>query len=87
MGIHLGKSNRDSTAWVGRFDPADPRDMAEYEMVKAIVRNVNSTAREMRFRVENKGRNPTTSYTWHGSIEGGIKNATLWDVYIYRRWS
>jgi len=82
MGIILGKHNR-SSAYVGRFDPANPQDMKEYEMVKAVARSCNSP--KMKFRVEKKGRKPTKGFTFFGDCVGGIKNATLWDVYIYRR--
>ena len=53
MGIHIGKHNR-STSWIGRFDPQNPQDMLEYEMVKSVVRSCNSSKRK--FRVEKKGR-------------------------------
>ena len=93
MGIFVGKydvintqkvaSNR-SNSWVGRFNPESFHDMQEYEMVKSIVRNVNSNAKN-KFRVEKKGRKPINGFTTFGNPKGGMKNATLWDVYIYRR--
>ena len=84
MGIFIGKHNR-SSSWVGRFDPSNPQDMAEYEMVKSIVRNVNSSTANKKFRVEKKGRKPTNGFVYGGNPKGGMKNATLWDVYIWRR--
>jgi hypothetical protein len=84
MGIHIGQHNRTSS-WVGRFDPKNPQDMLEYEMVKSIARACNSS--KIKFRVEKKGRKPTKGFTYFGDPIGGIKNATLWDVYIYRRYS
>ena len=69
MGIFIGKHNRRSTSWIGRFDPTDQQDMREYDIVKSIVKIVNSNSKE-KFRVEKKG---------------GMKNATLWDVYIWKR--
>jgi len=83
MGIHIGQHNR-SSSWVGRFDPKNPQDMQEYEMVKSITRACNSS--KIKFRVEKKGRKPTNGFTYFGDPIGGIKNATLWDVYIYRRY-
>ena len=82
MGIFLGKHNR-SSSWIGRVDPKNPEDMKEYEMVKAVVRSCNSPTR--RFRVEKKGRKPTNGFVYGGNPKGGIKNATLWDVYVWRR--
>jgi hypothetical protein len=84
MGIHIGKHDR-SSSWIGRFDPQNPEDMKEYEMVKAVVRSCNSS--KTKFRVEKKGRKPTNGFTYFGDPKGGIKNATLWDVYVYRRYS
>lgn len=83
MGIHIGKHKRASTSWIGRFDPKDPRDMAEFAMVKSIVRACNSET--VKFRVEKKGRKPINGFTYFGDCVGGIKNATLWDVYVYKR--
>ena len=82
MGIFIGKHNR-SPSWVGRFDPQNQDDMQQYEMVKAIVRACNS--RNRKFRVEKKGRKPINGFTYFGDPKGGIKNARLWDVYVYRR--
>jgi hypothetical protein len=60
--------------------------MQEYEMVKAIVRNVNSNIEKDKFRVEKKGRKPINGFVYGGNPKGGMKNATLWDVYIWRRY-
>ena len=84
MGIHIGKHNRTSS-WIGRFDPQDPQDMLEYEMVKSVARACNSS--KHKFRVEKKGRKPINGFTYFGDCKGGIKNATLWDVYVYRRYA
>ena len=84
MGIFIGKHKR-STSWVGRFDPTDPQDMKEYEMVKAVVRTCNTPTRK--FRVEKKGRKPTNGFVYGGNPRGGMKNATLWDVYVYKRYT
>ena len=84
MGIHIGPHNR-SSSWIGRFDPQNPQDMLEYEMVKSVAKACNSSDRK--FRVEKKGRKPTKGFTYFGDPIGGIKNATLWDVYIYRRYA
>ena len=95
MGIFVGKydhintekvANRHSKSWVGRFNPCNSKDMQEYEMVKAIVRNVNSNIEKDKFRVEKKGRKPTNGFNYFGDPKGGMKNATLWDVYVYRRY-
>ena len=83
MGIYIGKHQR-SPSWIGRFDPQNPDDMLEYEMVKSIVRACNSS--KTKFRVEKKGRKPINGFTYFGDPKGGIKNATLWDVYVYRRY-
>ena len=82
MGIFIGKHNR-SSSWVGRFDPKNPQDMKEYEMVKAVVRACNSSSHK--FRVEKKGRKPKHGFVFGGNPKGGMKNATLWDVYIWKR--
>ena len=84
MGIYIGKHQR-SPSWIGRFDPQNPDDMLEYEMVKSIVRACNSS--KTKFRVEKKGRKPINGFTYFGDPKGGIKNATLWDVYVYRRYT
>ena len=84
MGIYIGKHQR-SPSWIGRFDPQNPDDMLEYEMVKSIVRACNSS--KTKFRVEKKGRKPINGFTYFGDPKGGIKNATLWDVYVYRRYA
>ena len=93
MGIFVGKYDHINTekicknrskAWVGRFNPCNSNDMQEYEMVKAIVRNVNSNIKE-KFRVERKGRKPIQGFVYGGNPKGGMKNATLWDVYIWKR--
>ena len=36
-------------------------------------------------QVSVRGRRPTTGYTWGGGIIGGLRNATEFDVYVYRR--
>ena len=60
MGIFVGKfdhintekvAQKRSKAWVGRFNPCNSNDMQEYEIVKSIVRNVNSGTKE-RFELE-----------------------------------
>ena len=84
MGIFIGKHNR-SSSWVGRFDPTNPEDMKEYEMVKAVVRSCNSSTHK--FRVEKKGRKPTNGFVYGGNPRGVMKNATLWDVYVYKRYT
>ena len=86
MGIILEKHDR-SAAYVGRFDPNNEQDMKEYDMVKQIVKVCNSNTNNMKFRVEKKGRKPTKGFTRFGSPIGGIENATLWDVYIWRRYT
>ena len=92
MGIFVGRfdhintekvATRRSKAWVGRFNPCNSNDMQEYEMVKAVVRTCNTPTRK--FRVEKKGRKPTNGFVYGGNPRGGMKNATLWDVYVYRR--
>tara|TARA_B100000214_G_scaffold351778_1_gene306486 strand:+ start:264 stop:593 length:330 start_codon:yes stop_codon:yes gene_type:complete len=84
MGIFIGKHNRRSTSWIGRFDPTNQQDMREYDIVKSIVKIVNANSRE-KFRVEKKGRKPKHGFIYGGNPKGGIKNATLWDVYIWKR--
>ena len=84
MGIFIGKHNR-SSSWIGRVDPKNPQDMKEYEMVKAVVRTCNTPTRK--FRVEKKGRKPTNGFVYGGNPRGGMKNATLWDVYVYKRYT
>ena len=83
MGIFIGKHKR-STSWVGRFDPTNTQDMKEYETVKAVVRVVNANSSK-KFRVEKKGRKPKYGFVYGGNPKGGMKNATLWDVYIWTR--
>ena len=83
MGIFIGKHER-SSSWVGRFDPKNPEDMKEYETVKAVVRVVNANSSK-KFRVEKKGRKPKYGFVYGGNPKGGMKNATLWDVYIWTR--
>ena len=82
MGIFIGKHDR-SPSWIGRFNPKNPKDMEEFEMVKAVVRSCNSP--NCKFRVEKKGRKPTKGFNRFGDPVGGIKNATLWDIYVYRK--
>ena len=84
MGIFIGRHNR-SSSWIGRFDPKNPQDMKEYEMVKAVVRSCNSPTRK--FRVEKKGRKPINGFVYGGNPRGGMKNATLWDLYVYKRYT
>ena len=84
MGIFIGKHNR-SSSWIGRFDPKNSEDMKEYEMVKAVVRACNSP--QQKFRVEKKGRKPINGFVFGGNPRGGMKNATLWDVYVYKRYT
>ena len=84
MGIFIGKHDR-SPSWIGRFDPQNQDDMQQYEMVKSVVRACNSP--QQKFRVEKKGRKPTNGFTSFGDCIGGIKNATLWDVYVYKRYT
>ena len=54
MGIFIGKHGR-SNSFVGRFDPTNPSDIREYELVKAIVRSVNASSKR-KFRVCKRGR-------------------------------
>ena len=60
------------------------QDIREYELVKAVVRSVNSSSKR-KFRVCKRGRKPIYGYVWGGNPKGGIKNAKLWDVYIYKK--
>ena len=83
MGIFIGKHDR-SSSWIGRFDPTNPEDMKEYETVKAVVRVINANSSK-KFRVEKKGRKPKHGFVYGGNPKGGMKNATLWDVYVYKR--
>ena len=57
MGIYVGFNSKRSSSWVGTFDPQNENDMKEYELVKSIVRNVNSNTKQ-KFRVEKRGRKP-----------------------------
>ena len=84
MGIFLGKHNR-SSSWIGRFDPKNPQDMKEYEMVKAVVRTCNTPTRK--FRVEKKGRKPTNGFVYGGNPRARMKNDKLWHVYVYKRYT
>ena len=56
MGIFIGKHNRRSTSWIGRFDPTNQQDMREYDIVKSIVKVLNANYREKFSRYNNRFR-------------------------------
>lgn len=89
-----------SDAYIGAFARDDAEDMSQLEMVKHMVSRFNSWLKESgsskRYRVCLKGRKPykkmktptskgPVSYTYWGSIVGGIDNASVLKAYIYRR--
>jgi len=44
--------------------------------------NKNNTRKH---RVRVCGRKPINGYDWGGNPKGGLKNATMYDVYVYNR--
>ena len=78
MGIFVGRYDHINTekvcknrskSWVGRFNPCNSNDMQEYEMVKAIVRNVNSSTKD-KFRVEKKAESLLTALSKVLTLKG-----------------
>lgn len=90
---------RTSTSYVTTLDPLSAVDMEQLSAIKKSVQitNLNSP---LKYRVVLRGRKPIVKgrsvnfwsgkakiggYDWAGNIVGGIKNATKYDVYIYRK--
>ncbi len=89
-----------SDPYIGSFARDNAQDMSELQMVKHMVSRFNGWLKESgsskRYRVCLKGRKPykkmktptskgPVSYTYWGSIVGGIDNASVLKAYIYRR--
>lgn len=80
---------RRSKSYVGTIVPSNYRDQEKLIGIKAAVSVINSTNTEKK-RVVLRGRKPiwkidNKSYDWGGNIVGGIRNASVIDVYIYDR--
>ena len=90
---------RTSTSYVCTLDVNSACDMERLETIKQMVKTMNQdTTLKYKKRVCLRGRKPrckqkiysqgkiyNRSYDLAGNIVGGIKNATMIDVYIYDR--
>ena len=89
-------------AYVGSFARDDAEDMDQLQMVKHMVSRFNAWLKQsgsnQRYRVCLKGRKPykkmktptskgPVSYTYWGTVVGGIENASVLKAYIYTRGS
>ena len=86
---------RKSHSYVFTADIESAADMIRIQETKNSVRMLNRLS-PVKNRVVLRGRKPAVkmhlyrstnavSYGWFGNIVGGIANATMIDVYIYRR--
>lgn len=64
----------------------DSLDSPALRVLREAISDMNRSGNlEYPLRVNVRGRRPTTGYTWGGGIIGGLRNATEFDVYVYRR--
>lgn len=90
---------RTSDSYVFTLNVASAADMQLLEAFRKSVAESNKTS-ELQKRVCARGRKPVTkeiiacrwtgkesllAYNYHGNIVGGLKNATVLDVYVYGR--
>ena len=80
---------RRSKSYVDTLIPRDYDDEEKLRGIKAAVSVINATSTKKK-RVVLRGRKPiwkidNKSYDWGGNIVGGIRNASVVDVYIYDR--
>lgn len=80
---------RNSTSYVTTLNVNSAYDMSTLNIIKKSISAAN-TYSKFKKRVVVRGRKPAEkiggkSYDWGGNIVGGIKNATILDVYVYDR--
>lgn len=86
---------RKSTSYLCTLDANSVSDMQMLDVIKKTISLSNRT-NDKKKRVALRGRkplvkklNPRTGrmigYNWAGDVVGGIKNATILDVYVYDR--
>lgn len=96
----IEKPRYPTDALIGTFERDNPNDMAQLQMVKDMVSRFNGWLKQsgsnQRYRVEMRGRKPykkmktptskgEVSYNYWGNVVGGINNASVLKVFIYRR--
>jgi hypothetical protein len=84
-----------STSYVFTADIKSAGDMMRIDEIKNAISGLNKMTISTKSRVVLRGRKPEVkkitssgraiSYDQRGNIVGGIANATMIDVYIYRR--
>jgi hypothetical protein len=64
------------------------RNDPDIDKLKRIVSARNKVNKDQK-RVLLRGRVPVdgSKYTWGGNIQGGLDNATRFDVYVYERYA
>jgi hypothetical protein len=85
--------------YVTTLDPLSVVDMEKLLVIKRTIKAVNDWNPKKK-RVVIRGRKPAVKkivhnfwtgkcslrgYDWAGNVIGGIKNATMWDIYVYDR--
>jgi len=89
---------RTSENFVVRLDTQSAEDMIKLQDIRKSVSVMNRMSKDVKFRVDVKGRKPfqkgvirnpitgrviaTGSYGYGGNIIGGLANAQFYDVYI-----
>jgi len=75
---------RVSRNYVATLDPMSAVDMQTLNVLRKVVSIMNkNNTRKHRVRV--CGRKPINGYDWGGNPKGGLKNATMYDVYVYNK--
>lgn len=86
----MAKIERYSTSYVMTIDLNDPEYDKKYAHCLGLKRAMTKLSTKIgdnkQFRIEKRGRKPTTGYDRFGNIVGGIKYATVIDVYLYERY-
>lgn len=92
-------TKRTSTNYVCTLDPKSTNDMEKLQSIRQTIKVLNQTSAE-KHRVCVRGRKPikkATAYSWirgysknkvgydfGGNVIGGLKNASMYDIYIYK---
>lgn len=92
-------NKRDSSSYVVTLEVNNTADMELLQYIRNTISEQNTRTNEKR-RVVIRGRKPIAKqeirnfwtgqrsirgYDWAGNVVGGIKNATVYDVYVYNR--
>lgn len=85
----MNEDKRSSSHRLTTHDRNDPAVLELRERIKWTNKQHKQMGISTRLRVLLRGRVPAdgSKYDWCGNIEGGLNNATRYDVYVYERYT